>query len=285
MSEVDSEILAIKAIYGDDILQSTDREDLYILSIPLHPVALQVQFPPEYPAARPTINGIESTGDAAPKGYGSHVLKLARETLGRVWNSGSVCLYDLIQELDSLLEVQQLSHDKEADSIPAEKLELEDIKPLSLPTPSTSEFVSNSSWVVSAPTAEKKSVFIARACAVSSPIQASAYVSHLLATDKKLAKATHNITAYRIRSSPSSPLDRELVYQDCDDDGETAAGGRLLHLLQAMDVWNVLVMVSRWYGGVKLGPDRFRIISAVAREALVEGGFDQTSKVPKSRKN
>ena len=41
--------------------------------------------------------------------------------------------------------------------------------------------------------------------------------------------------------------------QDCDDDGEAAAGGRLLHLLQAADVRNVVVVVSRWFGGVLLG--------------------------------
>jgi len=40
-----------------------------------------------------------------------------------------------------------------------------------------------------------------------------------------------------------------------------------------MDVWNVVVVVSRWYGGVKLGPDRFRLINMVARECLVMGGF------------
>ena len=44
----------------------------------------------------------------------------------------------------------------------------------------------------------------------------------------------------------------------------------LLHLLQVMDVWNCLVVVSRWFGGVKLGPDRFRLINQAAREALVE---------------
>lgn len=40
-----------------------------------------------------------------------------------------------------------------------------------------------------------------------------------------------------------------------------------------MEVWGVLVVVSRWYGGVKLGPDRFRCITGVAREAVVRGGW------------
>jgi putative IMPACT (imprinted ancient) family translation regulator len=30
-----------------------------------------------------------------------------------------------------------------------------------------------------------------------------------------------------------------------------------LHLMQLMDVWDVMVVVTRWYGGVHLGPDRY----------------------------
>ena len=61
---------------------------------------------------------------------------------------------------------------------------------------------------------------------------------------------------------------RDVYIQDCDDDGESAAGARLLHLLQVylyhahtscsfdvsfllwtqmMDVRNGMVVVSRWY--------------------------------------
>lgn len=41
-------------------------------------------------------------------------------------------------------------------------------------------------------------------------------------------------------ASASSPV------KDCDDDGEAAAGGRLLHLLQMVDARDVCVVVSRW---------------------------------------
>jgi putative IMPACT (imprinted ancient) family translation regulator len=44
-----------------------------------------------------------------------------------------------------------------------------------------------------------------------------------------------------------------------------------------------LVVVTRWYGGVKLGPDRFRVINNVAREALVSGGYVKDEK-QKSKK-
>jgi Uncharacterized protein family UPF0029 len=60
---------------------------------------------------------------------------------------------------------------------------------------------------------------------------------------------------------------------DNDDDGETAAGGRLAHLLQILEVPNVLVVVTRYFGGIHLGPDRFKHINQAARAALEVGGF------------
>lgn len=82
---------------------------------------------------------------------------------------------------------------------------------------------------------------------------------------------------------------------DNDDDGETAAGGRLAHLLQILvgftlvpfmnpncidapttcvqEVNNVLVIVTRYFGGIHLGPDRFKHINQAARNALELGGF------------
>ena len=60
---------------------------------------------------------------------------------------------------------------------------------------------------------------------------------------------------------------------DYDDDGETQAGARLKHLLEILELENVLVVVSRWYGGTHLGPDRFKLINQAARDALELGGF------------
>lgn len=93
-------------------------------------------------------------------------------------------------------------------------------------------------------------------------------MSELLKANKKISSATHNITAFRISGGPHNTF-----FQDCDDDGETHAGARLLHLLQILDVRNVFVMVSRWYGGIQLGPDRFKHINNVARDLLNKCGF------------
>jgi len=139
-------------------------------------------------------------------------------------------------------------------------------------------------WTQSESLTVNKSTFIARACPVHSLEETQSALGHLLSTNKKVAAATHNISAWRIRSTndaganTGSGLAHEVVIQDSDDDGETAAGGRLLHLMQLMDVWNVLVVVSRWYGGVKLGPDRFRCINSVGRDVLVKGGWGKDGK-------
>lgn len=88
-----------------------------------------------------------------------------------------------------------------------------------------------------------------------------------LVQNRKIANATHNITAYRIVQNNGVTL------QDSDDDGEAQAGGRLLHLLQILGLENVMVIVSRWYGGIHLGPDRFRHINNAARNVLEKAGL------------
>lgn len=47
----------------------------------------------------------------------------------------------------------------------------------------------------------------------------------------------------------------------------------LLPPAQILDVRNVLVVVSRWYGGILLGPDRFKHINNCARNLLVDEGY------------
>ena len=120
-------------------------------------------------------------------------------------------------------------------------------------------------FVSGSPVTERRSVFQAHLAALTSS-SALPPLLQAIRTHPRLSRATHNMLAYRVSSG--------LYAEDgCDDDGEERAGGRLLHLLQAMQAVNVLVVVSRWYGGVKLGSDRFRIINNVARELLEREGW------------
>lgn len=44
-------------------------------------------------------------------------------------------------------------------------------------------------------------------------------------------------------------------------------------LLQVADVQNLVVVVSRWFGGILLGPARFGLINNTARQLLEQTGF------------
>ena len=48
------------------------------------------------------------------------------------------------------------------------------------------------------------------------------------------------------------------------------------------EVENVLVIVTRYFGGILLGPDRFKHINQAARNALELGGFLDSPEVPSS---
>lgn len=81
---------------------------------------------------------------------------------------------------------------------------------------------------------------------------------------------THNIIQYAYRLSEELPSGIVVKKFDNDDDGEHGAGQCLAHLLEMRGEQGVLVLVSRWYGGTKLGPKRFAHITNVARELLVK---------------
>ena len=118
------------------------------------------------------------------------------------------------------------------------------------------------------PVVEKKSVFQAHVCVGVKDVSEGAIVMDILNESRRVRAATHNILAYRVSRNDAS----KTFYQDHDDDGETAAGGRLLRLLVLADARDVVVVVSRWYGGIHLGPARFHVINACAKDALVALG-------------
>ncbi|NOX74929.1 MAG: YigZ family protein [Alphaproteobacteria bacterium] len=68
---------------------------------------------------------------------------------------------------------------------------------------------------------------------------------------KKFAKATHNSWA--------------VVFADAtilkSDDGESGAGMAIARVLEGAHARDLIVVVTRWYGGVHLGGDRFRHVS------------------------
>ncbi len=77
-----------------------------------------------------------------------------------------------------------------------------------------------------APIVEKKSVFLASFAVVDS-LEGVNRFRNILMSDKKIARATHNIMAYRFTCPRTGTL-----YHDNDDDGEVAAAGRVAELIR-----------------------------------------------------
>jgi len=286
-SELEDELGAINSIYGDcTLVPSQDEAEAgnYILALPNRTSSLRLHFPRSYPAEPPTVLGTHSSGEHAKRGDALRDLDLFRRALGTVYEPGQVCLFDAIEELARLVE----SYAEEEDVVPMDR----DGRPHFLDettannTAKTGQAREDSQvggqgppppWVPSDPVIEMKSTFIARCASVASPHQANQFLQHLLASDKRVRTATHNITAWRIKGPNNTS------FQDCNDDGETAAGGRLLHLMQLMDLWDTMVVVTRWYGGQKLGPRRFAVINQVARDAFSKAGL--VAEAPSKKKS
>lgn len=120
-------------------------------------------------------------------------------------------------------------------------------------------------WITGEPLVDRKSTFQAHLCLVQSEPDVRSALDQLLSIPR-IQRATHNMYAYRFTES-------NVLKHDNDDDGEDAAGSRLAHLLHMRDEDGVLVVVSRWYGGILLGPKRFAHITNVARTILAENTF------------
>lgn len=87
--------------------------------------------------------------------------------------------------------------------------------------------------------------------------------------------SSHDMYAYRVlelkrgRTGLAGPDDFSLQ-EDKEDDGERWGGDRVLRVARDEGASDVLVVVSRWYGGELLGPVRFEHIENAARAALEE---------------
>lgn len=80
-----------------------------------------------------------------------------------------------------------------------------------------------------------------------------------LKSDRAYAKATHNTWAAIL---PSGGLKA--------DDGESGAGMVILRMLEREGLSDHVIIVTRWYGGKKLGGDRFRRVQDAVRAYLKE---------------
>ncbi|CAK8681911.1 unnamed protein product [Clavelina lepadiformis] len=253
------EIEALSSIYENEFYVVDETSRVYKISIcdtTKFKIDLQVVLPPTYPSYTAPKYELHAPW------LKSHNRSTLQDKLDKVYqeNVGQSVLFmwveairEFVQEkLDSVAAVQD-AHERLSP-----KMIEEDETVIREPAPAIKH---------GEPFTDRRSTFQAHLACVTTPQQVAAVRQELL-QNRKISNATHNIMAYRIFNDANSSY-----HQDCDDDGETAAGGRMLHLLEILDVKDVVVIVSRWYGGILLGPDRFKHINNVTRNILVQEGF------------
>ena len=113
---------------------------------------------------------------------------------------------------------------------------------------------------------EKKSKFIGYVKPVSSKVDAELFIEMI---KMKHPTATHNCSAYRV-------TDEGQEYYRVDDDGEPSgtAGKPMGEILNILDVNNLVVVATRYFGGVKLGAGGLvRNYAKTAKLAVQEAGI------------
>ncbi|CAI4037734.1 hypothetical protein SMKI_04G0650 [Saccharomyces mikatae IFO 1815] len=157
-------------------------------------------------------------------------------------------------------------------------------------------------WNESEVLIDRKSKFQARCCTLQDQKDIPFILQDLVQNNKAVSKASHmHMYAWRTaeianelnfqqdqkkkssknnkKSSNHANKSKMVIVQPKNieqgsaDCGEAGAGQRLLTLLERANIFNVLVIVTRWYGGTPLGSSRFRHISTCAVETLKKGGY------------
>jgi uncharacterized YigZ family protein len=115
----------------------------------------------------------------------------------------------------------------------------------------------------------KKSRFIAQLHAVTNREQAMCYLEQ---AREKYPDARHHCWAYQI-GEPNSPTSAAM-----SDDGEPSgtAGKPILNVIQHKGVGNVMVIVIRYFGGIKLGAGGLvRAYSGATQQAFEKASYNQ----------
>lgn len=91
----------------------------------------------------------------------------------------------------------------------------------------------------------KKSKFICNLIKIETQQEAEEQIKII---KKKYYDARHNCVAYRVQENDG-------IFEKASDDGEPSgtAGGPMLNILQKKNLCNVLVVVTRYFGGILLG--------------------------------
>ena len=131
------------------------------------------------------------------------------------------------------------------------------------------------------PVTDRRSTFQAFLAVDVDSMDKARWALRAILQQNKCGRATHNMMAYRFTDESGAKL------ADNDDDGEDGAGSKMAYLLEILGANGVLVVVSRWYGGIHLGPDRFKHIAKCTQKILEAHGYGrgQPAATHKAKRN
>ncbi|KAF3835097.1 hypothetical protein F7725_027655 [Dissostichus mawsoni] len=281
------EVEALSSIYGDEWCVIDEASRIFCIKISNDleesklTACLQIILPPDYPSAAPPIYQINA---AWLRGLERTKLANSLEDL-YVEHVGESILYLWVEKIrEFLVEKSQSSEtvdQPENVNMTTEEEEdddedMPDFRSLKLNTENAHLFMDPAKDEEAPPIkhgntfTDRRSTFQPHLAPVVTPKQVK-MVLETLYENKKLASATHIFmhTGFTARTKTAS-------------------------CRTILDVRNVMVVVSRWYGGILLGPDRFKHINNCARNILVEEGYTASTdeatksgakiKRPKSKK-
>jgi hypothetical protein len=224
---------------------------------------LLVSLPPTYPASQPPQLQLLSRYVGAfgvdSKIFGSITRTFISHLDGSVqFTPDVVCVFDGVQSVIDrcvLWYEEKLNENAIGRALEGKQ---EDIAPTlqststttKQPAPVSALMPQGVQMFVAEAITDRKSSFVGRACRISEPSQVIRYLNlkvimeliaasfkvplilAYLMSDHRISKAAHPIiNAWRCQVG-------SVLHQDNDDDGETAAGGRLAHLLQILVSWD-----------------------------------------------
>ncbi|MCO6041749.1 YigZ family protein [Thermococcus alcaliphilus] len=115
------------------------------------------------------------------------------------------------------------------------------------------------------------SLFIGYAMPVKSEKEAKEFIRKV---KEAHSDATHNVSAYRVREGNTL-----LVHYDDDGEPRGSAGKPVFKVLEYKGLENVVVVVTRYFGGTKLGyGGLIKAYSETASEALEKAGIIEVIK-------
>lgn len=248
------EIDMVLSMYSDECQRDASEPHALFVSLPFR-FALHIVLPSSYPeVGHPVVSVINGPNAPLRSAFSSEINKRIREEIPL----GVPMLMMLMPLAQSVAEELQSAKATEAaeQRARAEALQVEMAKENQRLDEAAIEVWSG------APIVDRKSKFVCHMARVKSVSEVFSVVAHLRRNNQIAAAAHPTIWAYRFTVNG-------ILHQDFDDDGEAGASVKMMFLLDQMKIDGFVIVVTRWFGGILLGPDRFKHIMEVSRKMLL----------------